>query len=343
MEIANVGEILGDFIVPGTTQQGYVYKSYSAFYSRKGICYVPEHGLEDDGKGIYSIKKSTTYTYDDIVAACQGNRVLAQAVFDAIDWQHPESYLFEMEEDEINEICDYTAVLEPSKALPPGWFWHRFNDGSGSLYSPELTKYFSYDQSENTYISPITNDKETFVEFAEFTDESEQWIKDHILKKSIDNHQLNKWLSVWHEVFDPQKVLESVYTYHRGPTLSEELNDEVCSFLDSIGSIGEDGVYIDGFDKNGLCETDVVAFYNDAWDRIYEAVNQEFSIPTDNSRRDSTIDWDEVGRVFDHGLVEELHINTQKETSLESEAIDAQKAAISLTNNLNEHRKEEVR
>lgn len=40
---------------------------------------------------------------------------------------------------------------EPAKYLPDGWYWIKYNDGSGCLRSPEGEEYMSYDLSTHEY------------------------------------------------------------------------------------------------------------------------------------------------------------------------------------------------
>lgn len=77
--MSNIGEILeSGTIVRGETEQGKVYKNYDAFESRVGICYIPE--LND-----------TAYTYDDILAECNGSEDITREIFYTLDWQSPSS------------------------------------------------------------------------------------------------------------------------------------------------------------------------------------------------------------------------------------------------------------
>jgi len=66
------------------TENGYCYKNYKAFESKKGICYVPE--LSDE-----------QYTYNRFVEIAKGNKDLAHTLFCIVDWQHPETLLDEFE------------------------------------------------------------------------------------------------------------------------------------------------------------------------------------------------------------------------------------------------------
>jgi len=65
------------------TDNGYCFKDYKAFESKKGICYVPE--LTDH-----------KYTYNDFLEIAKNNKELAQMLFDFVDWQHPETLYNEL-------------------------------------------------------------------------------------------------------------------------------------------------------------------------------------------------------------------------------------------------------
>ena len=70
-------------------RQGYIYKNPNAYHNDKSaVCYVPE--LSD-----------SLYTGQDFLDMCNGQPEIADHVFDAVDWQHPESYLDEQGDDEL--------------------------------------------------------------------------------------------------------------------------------------------------------------------------------------------------------------------------------------------------
>lgn len=52
-----------------------------------------------------------------------------------------------MTEDDYDNL---PAIIVPAETLK-GWNWHKYNDGSGSLHSPNGNKYMSYDLSTNEY------------------------------------------------------------------------------------------------------------------------------------------------------------------------------------------------
>jgi hypothetical protein len=70
-------------------QQGWVFKDEEAYLQHPDEpCYVPEMTE-------YSDKE--VYTANDILAICNGQRKFANALFDSLDWQSPESLKDEWE------------------------------------------------------------------------------------------------------------------------------------------------------------------------------------------------------------------------------------------------------
>lgn len=64
-------------------RQGYVYKNPNTYFNElDAVCYVPE--LSD-----------RLYTRQDFLNMCNGQTDIADHIFDAVDWQHPETYLDE--------------------------------------------------------------------------------------------------------------------------------------------------------------------------------------------------------------------------------------------------------
>ena len=75
-------------------RQGWIFKDEEAFRERpKEPCYVPE--LSD-----------TVYTGEDILAICRGQKEVAEEIFYALDWQHPESLLEDWIVNGELEICE---------------------------------------------------------------------------------------------------------------------------------------------------------------------------------------------------------------------------------------------
>lgn len=70
-------------------RQGYIYKNPNAYYNNKSaVCYVPE-------------MSNSIYTGKDFLDMCNGQTEIADHVFDAVDWQHPESYLDEQGDEDL--------------------------------------------------------------------------------------------------------------------------------------------------------------------------------------------------------------------------------------------------
>lgn len=73
----------GEKIVREFYGQGMIFKDEYAFYHEAKVpCYVPE--LSD-----------TVYTREDFLRICNDQDDIAEVVFGAVDWQHPETYLDE--------------------------------------------------------------------------------------------------------------------------------------------------------------------------------------------------------------------------------------------------------
>ena len=83
-----------------------------------------------------------------------------------VDWNNVDNYLYkeiEIERKNIDSVVDSDVLVEddyddmeakivPCKKLGEGWFWHKYNDGSGHLQSPEGKEYMSYDLCTNEYM-----------------------------------------------------------------------------------------------------------------------------------------------------------------------------------------------
>lgn len=108
----------------GITFNGMVYKNWDEFYYGNGICYISEHGFDDSEDWTIEIpkeEKSIGYTRQDflnIVREEVGYEVpdnvvwaIATDVFETVDWQYPETYLYEMNlEEEIEAFCDDKSI-----------------------------------------------------------------------------------------------------------------------------------------------------------------------------------------------------------------------------------------
>ncbi len=118
------------------TFNGYCYKNYDNFKSKKGVCYIPEYNtISKDYETEYKIPvdkidEYTYYTYDDIYNDTYYQlkhfydedfndecvEEITEIVFDMIDWQHPSSLLNEINwSEDIKEIMNRTNKKEELK------------------------------------------------------------------------------------------------------------------------------------------------------------------------------------------------------------------------------------
>lgn len=116
--------------------QGYYYKDYKAFRNDNEVCYIPEYAYKEDNKSciLVPLDKSNDSIYyrRDILNAVRNElngkvyadffvekapekliESIAEGVLEVVDWQHPESYIYETEWDEI--IKDYFSKNEKDK------------------------------------------------------------------------------------------------------------------------------------------------------------------------------------------------------------------------------------
>lgn len=123
-----IGEIKkyfgGTKYIAGQTENGICFKDEDAFKSKTGICYIPEHGFDEngevtlDGSLCSGLHNASLYTHNDIWIWCDKEvtdwlrdiemveRVpfvehVTELVFQTIDWQHPSTYLEELDIEEI--------------------------------------------------------------------------------------------------------------------------------------------------------------------------------------------------------------------------------------------------
>lgn len=106
----------------GATYQGYVFKDRWIYeHQPDEICYIAEYALEDymsqiigrEGlrtEAILQYERPEGYTHNDLLRLCNGRENVAEAVFNAVNWQSPETYYMEMLNDE--ESCQYYGITE---------------------------------------------------------------------------------------------------------------------------------------------------------------------------------------------------------------------------------------
>lgn len=115
-----IGEIRDGLVYPARCGRGLVYKDEAAFEKKEGICYIPEWGFDPEGAvppGGFLLEDCETYTYDQILEACEGNEEAAKQVFAGLEWQFPETLYEESKEDfEVaepqTEQSDFATTLD---------------------------------------------------------------------------------------------------------------------------------------------------------------------------------------------------------------------------------------
>lgn len=116
--------------------QGYYYKDYDAFKDNNEVCYIPEYVNKEENSSCVLVpldkKNNSIYYRDDILNAVRNEingkvyenffsekapekliEQIAEYVLDVVDWQHPESYIYETEWDDT--IKEYFSKNEDDK------------------------------------------------------------------------------------------------------------------------------------------------------------------------------------------------------------------------------------
>lgn len=95
--------------------QGVIYKDNTAYKTGKGVCYVPEYGFDNNEQNMGELFELDTkhmvadtiednpyytthgYTRQDFEDLVEGSPVNAEALYEMVDWQSPESLFYELE------------------------------------------------------------------------------------------------------------------------------------------------------------------------------------------------------------------------------------------------------
>ena len=106
-------ETIGKINTDGTIEkefhvQGFVYKDFDAYtQNQEAICYVPEFTNEDDTENVYT-PQDFLYLAEELFTTneYEGDpQVLADMLFESVDWQCPETLLDEW--DNMGEFDEY--------------------------------------------------------------------------------------------------------------------------------------------------------------------------------------------------------------------------------------------
>ena len=103
-------------------RQGYIFKDEEAFCQHPDqVCYVPE--LSDGA-----------YTRNDFLALCNGQEDFATECFDAVEWQHPETWVDEQyanQEWEYCPQCKRIYAMDGEVCACPACGWNPEEIGGG--------------------------------------------------------------------------------------------------------------------------------------------------------------------------------------------------------------------
>ncbi len=92
------------------SEQGYIYKSDKSFDELKDdeVCYMPEYYAEVNEKGL--IVDVDIYTKADFMEICEDIKWQASALYEFVDWQHPETLYDETAWEEEAEYYEKNAM-----------------------------------------------------------------------------------------------------------------------------------------------------------------------------------------------------------------------------------------
>lgn len=109
----------------------------------------------DGEKTIYENKEIALYHISDLYHSFNGKeRKYYKNIYNKIKNstnQYSDGSIVKTEKSMSSDDYDnLPAIIVPAETLK-GWYWHKYNDGSGSLRSSNGNKYMSYDLSTNEY------------------------------------------------------------------------------------------------------------------------------------------------------------------------------------------------
>ena len=114
-----------DYFDDGLTS-GNIFKDEEAYEKDWGaICYVPEAtfiGEKSDSDGFYNI---TGITHNELLDSCHGNREWCDALFSQLKWACPETYLDELNEEDVSY---YYRFIKPGATV---WWNNPASEKSG--------------------------------------------------------------------------------------------------------------------------------------------------------------------------------------------------------------------
>lgn len=141
----------------GTIYRGVTFlKDEEAFRAKKGICYIPENAyLEEfwDGRDKATVKEviaagveaTGCFTYRDILNECDGSEVMAEYVFDLLDWTYPSTLIDELDDESLEYIAEREKQISQEKhprvyVIPASIKWRDTGEVQTVYFSETSTK-----------------------------------------------------------------------------------------------------------------------------------------------------------------------------------------------------------
>ena len=111
-----------NIIYRGTT----FLKDEEAFKTKKGICYIPENAYleefwdERDKASVEEVinagvENTGCFTYQDILDECNGSEVMAEYVFDLLEWTFPSTLIEELDDESLQYIAEREKQISHEK------------------------------------------------------------------------------------------------------------------------------------------------------------------------------------------------------------------------------------
>lgn len=101
-------------------------KDEEAFKTKNGICYIPENAYMEefwDERDKATVKEviaagveaTGCFTYRGILNECNGSEVMAEYVFDLLDWTFPSTLIDELDDESLEHIAEHEKQFNQVK------------------------------------------------------------------------------------------------------------------------------------------------------------------------------------------------------------------------------------
>ncbi len=147
-------------------------KVLSNAYEKNGVLENKEYEQKRDflfnrlgfGAGYSEIYETNWYEFSDNMNLTSKGILIPNYTFNSTcdeERRIENITLASLDEETIEEI-EIKEYIEQANILPEGWFWCKYSDGSGSLYSPTGENYMFYDLYTNEYKATQNSNYEFF-------------------------------------------------------------------------------------------------------------------------------------------------------------------------------------